>query len=40
MAAWMVLLLLRKGAVRGEEKALIEGEDDDFGLNLKGIKQD
>lgn len=38
MVAWMVLLLLRKGVVRGEEKVFIEGEDDDFGLNLKGIK--
>lgn len=37
----MALLLLRKGALGEEEKAVIEGEDDDdFGYNLKGMKQD
>lgn len=32
--------LRRKGALGGEEKAVIEGEDDDFCFNLKGVKQD
>lgn len=29
-----------KEALGGEEKAVTEGEDDDFGFKLKGIKQD
>lgn len=36
----MVLPFLRKGAPGDKKKAIAEGEDDDdFGLNLKGIKQ-
>ena len=32
--------LLRKGALGGERQVVIEGEDNDFGFNLKGVKQD
>lgn len=37
----MALPLLRKGTLGDKKKAIAEGEDDDdFGPNLKGIKQD